>query len=51
MANEKCLSLRIAELEETVKKLTIKVAELEGEEDDFKVGNFRRLNIKMMIGC
>ena len=39
MANEKCLSLRIAELEKTVKKLTIKVVELEGEEDDFKVGN------------
>ena len=46
MANEKCLSLerklhqlRIAALEKTVKRLTIKVAELEGEEDDFKVGN------------
>ena len=39
MANEKCISLCIAELEKTVKKLTIKVAELEGEEDDFKVGN------------
>ena len=39
MANEKFLSLRIAALEKTVKRLTIKVAELEGEEDDFKVGN------------
>ena len=46
MANEKCLSLerelhrlRIAALEETVKRLTIKIAELEGEGDDFKVGN------------
>ena len=46
MANEKYLplerklhQLRIAALEKTVKRLTIKVAELEGEEDDFKVGN------------
>ena len=45
MANEKCLSLerelhrlRIAALEKTVKRLTIKIAELEGEVD-FKVGN------------
>ena len=50
MANEKCLSLerelyrlRIAALEKTVKRLTIKIAELEGEEDDFKVGNCVRL--------
>ena len=43
MANEKCLSLRIAELEEIVKNLTIKVAELEVEEVDFKVGNYVRL--------
>lgn len=44
--NEKRISLerklhqlRIAALEKTVKRLTIKVAELEGEDDDFKVGN------------
>ena len=50
MANEKCLSLeremhklRIEALEETVKRLTTKVAELEGEEDGFKVGNCVRL--------
>jgi len=48
--NEKCLSLerklhqlRIAALEKTVKRLTIKVAELEGEDDDFKVGNYVQL--------
>ena len=39
MVNEKCLLLRIAALEKMVKRLTIKVAELEGEEDDFKGGN------------
>ena len=56
--NEKCLSLerklhqlRIAALEKTVKRLTIKVAELEGEDDDFKVGNYVQLKGQMMIGC
>ena len=50
MVDDICLSLerklhqlRIAALEKTVKNLTIKLAELEGEEDDFKVGNCVRL--------
>ena len=59
MANEKCLlleselhKLHIGALEETVKRLTKQVAELEDEEDGFKVRNCVRLkdqNDDMML--
>ena len=39
MLDRELHQLRKAALEKTIKRLTIKVAELEGEEDDFKVGN------------
>ena len=53
MTNEKVLLLCMAALEKTVKKLAIKVVELEKKEDDFKAENCVRLkdqNDDRMLG-